>query len=96
MSAEKIYNVDQARGAFSSRLVIEVDAGLAGNGFADELRAILDPVARGTCPVYLRYHGAEADAEIALGEDWKISPTGAVIERLGRLAGERNVHLDYR
>ena len=96
MSAEKIYNVDQARGAFSSRLVIEVDAGLAGNGFADELREILGPVARGTCPVYLRYHGAEADAEIALGEEWKISPTGAVIERLGQLAGERNVHLDYR
>ncbi len=96
MSAEKIYNVDQARGAFSSRLVIEVDVGLAGNGFADELRAILGPVARGTCPVYLRYHGAGADAEIALGEEWKISPTGAVIERLGQLAGERNVHLDYR
>ena len=96
MSAEKIYNVDQARGAFSSRLVIEVDAGLAGNGFADELRKILGPVARGTCPVYLRYHGAGADAEIALGEEWKISPTGAVIERLGQLAGERNVHLDYR
>ncbi|MEK7191497.1 MAG: DNA polymerase III subunit alpha, partial [Pseudomonadota bacterium] len=96
MSAEKIYNVDQARGAFSSRLVIEVDVGLAGNGFADELREILGPVARGTCPVYLRYHGAEADAEIALGDEWKISPTGAVIERLGQLAGERNVHLDYR
>ncbi|MBI3575993.1 MAG: DNA polymerase III subunit alpha, partial [Gammaproteobacteria bacterium] len=96
MSAEKIYNVDQARGAFSSRLVIEVDVGLAGNGFADELRAILGPVAHGTCPVYLRYHGAEADAEIALGEEWKISPTDTVIERLGRLAGERNVHLDYR
>ena len=96
MSAEKIYNVDQARGAFSSRLVIEVDARLAGNGFADELCEILGPVARGICPVYLRYHGAEADAEIALGEEWKISPTGTVIERLGQLAGERNVHLDYR
>ncbi len=96
MAAEEIYNIDQARGAFSSRLVIEVDAGLAGNGFADELRSILAPVARGPCPVYLRYHGSGADAEIALGEEWKISPTGTVIERLGQLAGEGNVHLDYR
>jgi DNA polymerase-3 subunit alpha len=96
MSAEKIYNIDQARSAFGSRLVIELDADAAGNGFVDELREILAPVARGPCPVYLRYHGAQADAEIALGEEWKISPTGAVIERLGRLAGERNVHLDYR
>ncbi|TAM45035.1 MAG: DNA polymerase III subunit alpha [Gammaproteobacteria bacterium] len=96
MSAEKIYNIDQARGAFSARLVIDVDAGQAGNGFADELREILAPVARGSCPVYLRYHGAGAEAEIALGDAWKINPNGAVIERLARLAGERNVHLDYR
>ncbi len=96
MSAEKIYNIDQARAAFSARLVIDVDAGQAGNGFADELREILAPVARGSCPVYLRYHGAGAEAEIALGDAWKISPNGAVIERLARLAGERNVHLDYR
>ncbi len=96
MSAEKIYNIDQARSVFGSRLVIELDAGAAGNGFVDELREILAPATRGPCPVYLRYHGAQADAEIALGEEWKISPTGAVIERLGRLAGECNVHLDYR
>jgi len=96
MSAEKIYNIDQARGAFSARLVIDVDAGQAGNGFADELREILAPVTRGSCPVYLRYHGAGAEAEIALGDAWKINPNGAVIERLARLAGERNVHLDYR
>jgi len=96
MSAEKIYNIDQARTAFSARLVIDVDAGQAGNGFADELREILAPVARGSCPVYLRYHGAGAEAEIALGDAWKINPNGAVIERLARLAGERNVHLDYR
>ncbi len=96
MSAEKIYNIDQARTAFSARLVIDVDVGQAGNGFADELREILAPVARGSCPVYLRYHGAGAEAEIALGDAWKINPNGAVIERLARLAGERNVHLDYR
>ncbi len=96
MSAEKIYNIDQARAAFSARLVIDVDAGVAGNGFADELREILAPVARGSCPVYLRYHGAGAEAEIALGDAWKISPNSVVIERLARLAGERNVHLDYR
>ncbi len=96
MSAEKIYTIDQARAAFSARLVIDVDADAAGNGFADALREILAPVARGNCPVYLRYHSAGAEAEIALGEAWKISPNGAVIERLARLAGERNVHLDYR
>jgi DNA polymerase-3 subunit alpha len=96
MSAEKLYNMDQARGAFSRRLVIEVDAAQAGNGFVEELKEILSPAAQGTCPVYLHYHGRQAEAEIALGEEWKISPTHALLERLSRLAGESNVHLVYR
>jgi DNA polymerase III subunit alpha len=33
MSAEEIYNIDQARAAFGSRLVIQVDAQQAANGF---------------------------------------------------------------
>ena len=96
MSAEKLYNMDQARAAFSKRLVIEVDAEQAGNGFVDELKEILSPVVQGSCPVYLHYHGHQAEAEIALGEEWKISPTNLLLERLSRLAGERNVHLVYR
>jgi DNA polymerase-3 subunit alpha len=96
MSAEKLYNMDQARAAFSRRLVIEVTAEQAGNGFVEELKEILSPVAQGKCPVYLHYHGQQAEAEIALGDEWKISPTNTLLERLSRLAGEHNVHLDYR
>ncbi len=94
MSAEKIYNMDQARAAFASRLEIEVDASRAGNGFVHELQDILKP-APGTCPVYVRYHGAAAEAEIALGQEWRIMPTGLVLERLYRLAGQEHVRLIY-
>jgi DNA polymerase-3 subunit alpha len=96
MSAEKLYNIEQARSAFSTRLVIDVNEELAGNGFVAELKEILAPVVPGTCPVLLRYHGRLADAEIALGEEWKIHPTAAVLERLHRLAGAHQVRLDYR
>ena len=94
MSAEKIYNMDQARAAFASRLEIEVDASRAGNGFVHELQDILKP-APGTCPVYVRYHSAAAEAEIALGQEWRIMPTGLVLERLYRLAGQEHVRLIY-
>ncbi len=96
MSAEKLYNMEQARAAFSTRLVIEVNADFAGNGFVDELQEILKPAAQGKCPVYVHYRGLQAQAEIALGEEWKISPTNVVLERLSRLAGESNVRLVYR
>ena len=95
MSAEKIYNFEQARVALAARLVIDVDAEMAGNGFADQLKTILEPVSHGRCPVYVKYHGHAAEAEIALGEDWKISPTGSVLERLSQLMGADNVQVVY-
>ena len=96
MSAEKLYNIDQARAAFSARLVIDVNADEAGNGFVEELKEILSPAGRGKCPVFLHYRGTLAEAEIVLGDEWRISPTNTLLERLSHFAGERNVHLIYR
>jgi DNA polymerase-3 subunit alpha len=95
MSAEEIYNIDQARAVFGSRVVIDVDAETAANGFVEELKQILAP-SQGPCPVWVRYHGEGAEAELVLGEQWKISPSGAVLERLIRLAGDNKVQLEYR
>jgi DNA polymerase III subunit alpha len=95
MAAEEIYNIDQARAVFGSRVVIDVDATTAANGFMEELKQILGP-SQGPCPVWVRYRGEAAEAELVLGERWKVSPSRAVLERLGRLAGERNVQLEYR
>lgn len=96
MSAENIYNIEQARAEFSTRLVIDVTAEIASNGFVDELKQILQPVSRGPCPIYLHYRREGAEAEIQLGEEWKIRPTGSVLESLARLAGQDSVHLFYR
>ncbi|MEW6330107.1 MAG: DNA polymerase III subunit alpha [Pseudomonadota bacterium] len=96
MSAEELYNMDQARAAFSARLVIDVNADQAGNGFVEELKEILKPAAQGKCPVYLHYQSPQAEAEIVLGDEWRISPNNTVLERLSRLAGESSVHLIYR
>jgi len=96
MSAEKIYNIDQTRAAFGNKLVIDIDADLAGNGFLAELQEILGPVHRGSCSVVLRYRNQGAEAEIALGDEWKVSPSGVVLDRLARLAGTDHVHLHYR
>ena len=95
MSAEKIYNFEQARVARARRLVIDVDAELTGNGFVDELKEILGPASRGNCPVYLNYQSQVAQAEIALGSEWNVSPSGGVLERLALLAGPEKVHVIY-
>ena len=84
------------RSAFGNKLVLDVDADVAGNGFLAELEEILQPARNGACAVVLRYQNHGAEAEIALGDEWKVQPSGAVLEQLGRLAGTDRVHLHYR
>ncbi len=95
MSADRIYNIDEARAAFASRLVIDVDAAHAGNGFLDELQAILRPHARGQCAVVVRYDTGRAEAELVLGEQWRILPNAEVLDHLSQLAGGDAVRLIY-
>ncbi len=95
MRADKLYNMDQARAEFASRVVIDVNAQQAGNGFVGELKQILGPATDGGCPVYLNYRNQNAEAEILLGEEWAVNPTETMIERLEDLAGENHVHVLY-
>jgi DNA polymerase-3 subunit alpha len=95
MSAERIYNIDQARGSFASRLEIDVDAALAATGFMQELKQVLKPATPGNCLVCVRYDAGPACAEIVLGPEWKVTPGGALLDRLSGLAGEGRVRLIY-
>ncbi len=95
MSAEKIYNFEQARAALAKRVVIDVDLEITENGFVDALGEILDPASGGSCPVYLRYQSRVAEVELALGEAWRVSPSDNVLERLSQLAGPDRVHVIY-
>ncbi|MHB8252241.1 MAG: DNA polymerase III subunit alpha [Acidiferrobacter sp.] len=93
MTAEAIYNMDEARAAFAKRLVIDIECG--GDQFVDGLKDILDPVRRGKCPIVVHYQCAEVEADIVFGEDWRVTPNEVVIRQLTALAGENHVHLIY-
>ena len=95
MSAERIYNIDQARATFASRLEIDVDAALAAGGFMQVLEQALKPATPGNCPVVLRYDAGTAGAEIELGPEWKITPSQTLLDRLIGLADEGRVRLVY-
>ncbi len=96
MSAEKLYSIAEAREVYARRLVIDVDDALAGNGFVGSLKEILSSELKGQCPVFLNYAGQQASVEIALGEEWRINPTDAIIDRLYNLAGKQHVHVVYQ
>ena len=95
MSADELYSIDQARNTFAKAVVISVDANLAANGFIAALKEVLGPVSHGVCPVRVHYSNPQAEADIVLGDEWKINPTEPVIERLSVIVGEGHVVVDY-
>jgi DNA polymerase-3 subunit alpha len=95
MRADRIYTIDQARSQYASRVVVDVDASKAANGFVARLKEILSPTGQGGCPVVLNYRNGEAEAEIALGQEWAVRPTGHILDRLADLAGAQHVHVVY-
>ncbi|HUW98392.1 MAG TPA: DNA polymerase III subunit alpha [Acidiferrobacter sp.] len=95
MTADTLYNMDEARAAFVKRLVIDMDTENSSEQFVEGLRGILDPVRRGKCPIAVYYRRVEADIEIIFGEDWRVTPDEGVIRQLTALAGDNHVHLIY-
>ena len=95
MSADKIFDIDQAREAYAKRLVIDVEEHQAGNGFAGELAQRLAPFREGVCPVWIEYHAPTARAQLALGQEWRVHPSDELLHRLQELAGKDRVRVVY-
>jgi DNA polymerase-3 subunit alpha len=95
VTAQCVYDINQARELFARRLVVGVEAEQAGNGFVGTLADILQPFRAGHCRVCIDYLGNEAAARIALGEDWTVHPTDELLHRLRDLAGRDRVVVEY-
>ena len=95
VTAQSVYDINQARALFARRLVVGVESGQAGNGFVASLADILQPFREGQCPVCIDYTGGEAQVRVALGEAWTVHPTDELIHRLRDLAGRDRVAVEY-
>jgi len=95
LRAEEVFDLELARNHFAKRLVVQVDAPRAGNGFADALERVLGPYCEGRCPVQLEYANGRARARMTLGEQWRVRPSDELLHRLEQLAGPETVRLEY-
>jgi DNA polymerase-3 subunit alpha len=95
LRAEDVFDLELARNHFAKRLVVAVDEGKAGNGFADSLERVLGPYCEGRCPVQLDYARRDARVRLALGEQWRVRPSEELLHRLQQLAGPDAVRLEY-
>ncbi|WP_297445837.1 DNA polymerase III subunit alpha [Acidiferrobacter sp.] len=96
MTAEAIYNIDEVRAAFATRLVMDIDYGRCDESFVDGLREILGPVRTGNCPVIVCYHRPEGVVDVVFGEDWRVTPNEAIMRQLEALVPEGRARLIYQ
>lgn len=95
LTARKIFNLDQARENFAKSLWIKLTDKIIDQTLIDELTKILNPYRGGTCPVFISYFKSGANANIALGDEWKIKPQESLLQQLATLFNFDEVMLGY-
>ncbi len=95
INAKKLTSIHELRERDARRLVIRLPAGGGDDRLLQRLEEILRPCRGGRCSVAVHYIGGEARGTLALGEDWAVKPTRAMLEELVRLVGRDGIRLGY-
>lgn len=99
MSAQRIADINQARERYARRLVIDLESLQSDSSIAGRLSELLAPFRNGVCPVWINYrnayNGSRIDADLPLGEEWRVHPTDELLHRLEGLVGKDHVKVVY-
>ena len=86
MTGREVVEITQAREKCLKHLFINIDSTGLNQNKLQQLRLVLQEFNAGTVPVKLRYQRAEGAVTLALGTDWWITPTDALLHQLKQLA----------
>jgi DNA polymerase-3 subunit alpha len=97
IAGKRIQLLDSLREKQARRLVLRWPEGgqCAAQQFIPRLQAALAGSRPGPCEVLVRYRGDSARCLLALGADWAIKPTPALMDELESLVGREGLQLMY-
>jgi DNA polymerase-3 subunit alpha len=96
MRAQEAYTLAEARRRFARELVLRLAEAQFTADFVTQFGALMSGWrTRGGCPVRIVYTGSGAQADITLGEQWRVPPTDEALGRLRERFGPENVTLSY-
>jgi DNA polymerase-3 subunit alpha len=96
VAGKRITLLDSLREKQARRLVLRWPEGeRLGQQFIPRLQAALASSRPGPCEVLVRYRGDSARCLLALGADWAIRPTPALMDELESLVGREGLQLVY-
>ncbi|MBI5784342.1 MAG: DNA polymerase III subunit alpha [Rhodocyclales bacterium] len=97
ITADRLLTLGEARARFAKALRLAMNGGTRA-GDAHRLQAILAPYRRaggGACPVRLSYRNQEAETELALPENWRVTLDDALLVSLNEWLTPANVKVVY-
>jgi DNA polymerase-3 subunit alpha len=95
MTVQKLSDLDTAREAFARNVVIRLGEEHVGNGLLDEIRDAIKVHCHGRTGLCIEYLRSDASVRLALGNDWRVHPTQALLARLSDLVGPESVEVEY-
>jgi DNA polymerase-3 subunit alpha len=93
--ANQVYNLTQAREKYADHVLLKVEQSQLGQIFIENLKQKLQPFAGGACPVFISYQKDDANAVVALGAEWRVTPSEGLLPSLADICGEGKVEVGY-
>ena len=95
ITANALLDLDAARALYARRLLIRLDEQKLKNGFVGHLTRALEPYRNGVTPITIEYHRRDAHGLLKLGDAWKVTPTGALLDTLRGMGEAEWVGVEY-
>ncbi len=95
LRADEIYDIEAAREHYLKSVVVTIEQSRISDTLNHDLQALISRFNDGLIPIYIDYHGADADATMLLGNEWKVKPSDQFLQNIHQLMGEDSVRLEY-
>jgi DNA polymerase-3 subunit alpha len=95
ISARDAMDIVQAREKNAKWIELEVHSGWCKSPTVSKLQAILQEYQGGSCPIHVRVLHPDAEATLAFGAQWYVTPEDQLIYELQQLVPEQKVILQF-
>ena len=93
MNANSIMEIEQAREKYCKGVYLAFDGTSQAEQKLQQLKATLSQWQHGATPFRLHYKRSDAEAELVLGVEWRVTPSDELIEQLQKQFGPESVRL---
>jgi len=93
--AQRVSTITETRTQNAQALVISIDSTSLKPDRIESLKTTLAPHRTGSCPIEVHYCHPKLNAKLALGSDWRVKPSDALVSDLNAWEGKGTVNFRY-